>query len=175
MTHKESLSNQKTCVDLIRDNPEKLRRQLVKPVAENQSRLDKWSGTTDKLLIMPRSVNWDAVRAAYEFQPRTYEELVSRKGIGPGTVRGLALVAELIYGNKASWRDPVKFNFAFGGKDGVPYPVDRRSMDEAVDVLKTGIQSSKLNHGEQLQAINRLRRCIPESVPEKLRTVQSFM
>jgi hypothetical protein len=175
MTHKESISNQKTCVDLIRDNPEKLKKQLLRPVAENQSRLDEWSGTMDKVLIMPRSVNWDAVREAYDFQPRTYEELVSRKGIGPGTVRGLALVAELIYGNRASWRDPVKFNFAFGGKDGVPYPVDRMSMDEAVDVLKTGIQSSKLEHGEQLQAINRLRKCIPESSPEKLRTVQSFM
>ena len=171
MTHKESLATQKTCVDLIRDNPEKLRKQLIKPVPANQSRLDKWSGTEEKLLIMPRSVNWDAVRAAYEFQPRTYEELVSRKGIGPGTVRGLALVAELIYGNRASWKDPVKFNFAFGGKDGVPYPVDRRSMDEAVDVLRTGIHSSGLKRGEQMQAIKRLRKCIPASIPEKLRTV----
>ena len=163
MTHKESRLNQKTCVDLIRGNP----------VSENQCRMDKWTGSEDKLLIMPRSVNWDAVRAAYEFQPRTYEELVSRKGIGPGTVRGLALVAELIYGNHASWRDPVKFNFAFGGKDGVPYPVDRRSMDEAVDILRTGIGSSKLQRGEQMQALKRLRKCIPESVPERLKTIKS--
>ena len=115
------------------------------------------------------------MRAAYDFQPRTYEELVSRKGIGPGTVRGLALIAELIYGNHASWKDPVKFNFAFGGKDGVPYPVDRKSMDEAVDMLKTGIQSSSLKRGEQMQAINRLRKCVPESIPDKLRTIQSNM
>jgi hypothetical protein len=171
MTHRESLTNQQTCVDLVRDNPDKLRKQLIRPVPANQSRLDRWSGTEENILIMPRSVNWDAVRAAYEFQPRTYEELVSRKGIGPGTVRGLALIAELIYGNRASWKDPVKFNFAFGGKDGVPYPVDRRSMDEAVDILRTSIQSSGLKHSEQLQAINRLRKCIPESIPGKLQTV----
>jgi hypothetical protein len=171
MTHIESLTNQQTCVDLVRDNPDKLRKQLIRPVPANQSRLDRWSGTEENILIMPRSVNWDAVRAAYEFQPRTYEELVSRKGIGPGTVRGLALIAELIYGNRASWKDPVKFNFAFGGKDGVPYPVDRRSMDEAVDILRTSIQSSGLKHSEQLQAINRLRKCIPESIPGKLQTV----
>jgi hypothetical protein len=169
----ESLENQKTCVDLIRDNPEKLRKQLVRPVQANQSRLDKWSGKEENLLIMPRSVNWDAVRAAYEFQPRTYEELVCRKGIGPSTVRGLALIAELVYGNKASWKDPVKFNFAFGGKDGVPYPVDRRIMDEVVEILKNGIQSSALKREEQMQAFNRLRKCIPESIPEKLRTVKS--
>jgi hypothetical protein len=173
MTHVESRENQKTCVDLVRANPNKLFKQLVKPVPEKQSRLNKWSHSEETLLVMPRSINWDAVRAAYEFQPRTYEELVSRKGIGPGTIRGLALVAELIYGNHASWRDPVKFNFAFGGKDGVPYPVDRRSMDEAIDIIKTGIKSTELKRYEQMQAMKRLRRCIPESIPEKLGTVQN--
>jgi hypothetical protein len=168
MTHKESLSTQKTSVDLVRDNPDKLRRQMVKPVKENQSRLDSWTGTEHNLLEMPRSVNWDAVRAAYEFQPRTYEELISIRGIGPGTVRGLALVSELIYGDRASWRDPVKFNFAFGGKDGVPYPVDRRSMDEAIEVLRNGITSSKVNENDQRRALMNLRKCVPEAVPEKL-------
>jgi hypothetical protein len=168
MTHKESLENQKTCVDLIRENPEKLRKQMVKPVPSGQSRLDKWSGTEDQLLVMPRSVNWDAVREAYE-------ELISRKGIGSGTVRGLALVAELIYGDRASWKDPVKFNFAFGGKDGVPYPVDRRSMDEAIEVLKNGVTSSGLKRGEQKHALQRLRKCIPKSVPEQLGTIKSDM
>ena len=171
MTHNESAESQKTCVDLVRDNPLKLRRQMVKPVPVNQSRMDAWTGAQSTVLEMPRSVNWDAVRAAYEFQPRTYEELVSMRGIGPGTVRGLALVAELVYGNRASWRDPVKFNFAFGGKDGVPYPVDRRSMDEAVEVLRIGIQSSIVKGSEQARALRNLRKCVPEAVPEKLRSV----
>jgi len=170
MTHSESIESQKTCVDLVRDNPEKLRRQMVKPVPFNQSRMDAWTGTQSQVLEMPRSVNWDAVRAAYEFQPRTYEELVSMRGIGPGTVRGLALVAELIYGNRASWRDPVKFNFAFGGKDGVPFPVDRKSMDEAVEILRVGVQSSKVKASEQARALRNLRKCVPEAVPEKLRS-----
>jgi hypothetical protein len=39
------------------------------------------------------------------------------------------LTGELIYGAEPSWKDPVKFSFAVGGKDGVPYPVDRRTMD----------------------------------------------
>ncbi len=171
MTHNESAESQKTCVDLVRDNPLKLRRQMVKPVPVNQSRMDAWTGAQSTVLEMPKSVNWDAVRAAYEFQPRTYEELVSMRGIGPGTVRGLALVAELVYGNRASWRDPVKFNFAFGGKDGVPYPVDRRSMDEAVEVLRIGIQSSIVKGSEQARALRNLRKCVPEAVPEKLRSV----
>ncbi len=86
-------------------------------------------------------------------------------------MKGLALVAELVYGNRASWRDPVKFNFAFGGKDGVPYPVDSRSMDEAVEVLRIGIQSSNVKGSEQARALRNLRKCVPEAVPEKLRSV----
>jgi len=120
--------------------------------------------------VMPRSVNWDAVRAAYQLQPRTYEELVSTRGVGPATVRGLALVAELVYGDRASWVDPVRFSFAFGGKDGVPFPVDRGAMDEAVDVLRSGIKESRLGRDQELRALGRLRGCLPRSDPAALRT-----
>ena len=116
-------------------------------------------------------MNWDAVRKAYEFQPRNYEELVGFRGIGPGTVRGLSLVAELVYGDRASWSDPVRFNFAFGGKDGVPFPVDRKSMDESVDVLQMGIKSSKVKREEQVRALKRLRSCVPSSNPVRLKTI----
>ena len=168
MSSRDSRDNRRTCVDLVRDNPLKLRKEFAEPVRTNQSRLDNWTGR--RTLVMPRSVNWNAVRKAYEVQPKTYQEFVSLRGIGPGTVRGLSFVAELIYGDKASWKDPVKFNFAFGGKDGVPYPVDRRSMDQAVDLLKTGIRSSRLDRDKQRRALNRLRKCIPETVTD-LRTV----
>ncbi|MCW4049298.1 MAG: DUF763 domain-containing protein [Candidatus Bathyarchaeota archaeon] len=160
MTSKLSKENRDMCLDLVRDNPMKLKRTLAKPVPVNQSRLDGWTGA--ETLVMPRSVNWDAVREAYQFQPRSYEEMVSKRGIGPGTIRGLALVAELIYGERASWSDPVRFNFAFGGKDGVPFPVDRKAMDEAVDVLRNGIKASGLGSNEELRAIQRLKKCVPD-------------
>jgi len=172
MTHKDSLENQKTCLDLVRGDPEKLRRQLVRPVSGNQSRLDRWMDSRGDHLVMPRSINWDAVREAYQYQPRTYEELINLEGIGPGTIRGLSLIAELIYGCRANWKDPVKFNFAFGGKDGVPFPVDRRSMDEAVEMLRNGIKASQLKRDEQIRALKRLRRCVPPSVPERLGTIR---
>jgi hypothetical protein len=108
------------------------------------------------------------MKAVYEFQPCNYEELTSLRGVGPSTVRGLALVAELVYGHQPSWRDPVRFSFAFGGKDGVPFPVDRRSMDEAVGLLRTGIEETKIGQNEKLRAIQRLRRCVP-GIPEDRR------
>ncbi len=95
------------------------------------------------VLRLPRRVNWDALRTAYENQPSNFEELIAIRGVGPATVRALALIAELIYGTKPSWRDPVKFSFAFGGKDGVPYPVDRHRMDETTEILRAVMREAK--------------------------------
>jgi hypothetical protein len=110
---------------------------------------------------MPRNINWDALSRVYEFQPRNYEELLSVKGVGPATVRGLALVAELVYGEKPSWEDPVKFSFAYGGKDGVPFPVDRKAMDESIEILKQSVQEAKIGDKEKLHSLERLRRFVP--------------
>jgi len=163
MTSARSEANRRASVDLAKENPERLKRLMLKPLSEPQTRLDEWAGKGDaaETLVMPWTVDWDTLREVYEFQPRNYEELVSLKGVGPATVRGLSLVAELIYGERASWSDPVRFNFAFGGKDGVPFPVDRRAMDEAVDVLKTGVASSDVRDEEKRRALNRLRACVP--------------
>jgi hypothetical protein len=92
---------------------------------------------------LPQRVNWDALRVAYEKQPANYEQFLCIRGVGPATVRALALISELIYGEPPSWRDPVKFSFAFGGKDGVPYPVDRKTMDETTEVLRTAMKQAK--------------------------------
>jgi len=83
-------------------------------------------------------------------------------------VRGLSLVAELIYGEKASWSDPVRYSFAFGGKDGVPFPVDRGAMDEAVDLLKTGIGAAPVKRDQKHRALQRLRRCVPPIPKDRL-------
>ena len=166
MTNKDSYENRKACVDLVKERPERLHRRLLAPVPVKQRRLNSWTGASEQeQLIMPRIVNWDTLREVYEFQPRGYEELVAFKGVGPSTIRGLCLIAEIIYGERASWEDPVRFNFAFGGKDGVPFPVDRRAMDEAVDVLKTGIFSSKVRDEEKMRSFTRLRQCVPP-IPE---------
>ncbi|MGI0091345.1 MAG: DUF763 domain-containing protein [Nitrososphaerales archaeon] len=32
----------------------------------------------------------------------------------------------------ASWKDPVEYSFAHGGKDGVPFPVNKSAMDGTI-------------------------------------------
>ena len=106
---------------------------------------------------MPRNINWDAVKRAYEFQPRNYEELIGIKGIGPGAVRALALISEMIYGAKPSSKDPVKYSFALGGKDGVPFPVDRKSYDETIHFLGYLIEKARLEGKEKYRALETLK------------------
>ena len=162
MTDRQSGENRKACVDLVKEKPGRLRRMILAPVPAKQRRLDSWTDAPEQeQLVMPRNVNWDTLRDVYELQPKGYEELVAFKGVGPSTIRGMSFIAELIYGERASWEDPVRFSFAFGGKDGVPFPVNRRAMDEAVEVLKTGISSSKVRDEEKTRAFTRLKQCVP--------------
>jgi len=87
--------------------------------------------------------------------------LLSIRGFGPKTVRALALISDLIYGSEPSWKDPIKFTFTVGGKDGVPYPVDRKVMDETIDILRNGIEEAKIGNEDKLRALRRLKKLVP--------------
>ena len=172
MTAKESEGCRKTSVDIAKEPPKKTMRMIMSIRPAYQKSLQEWlpktADTTWKeypidVLSMPRNINWKALREVYEFQPRNYEELLGFKGIGPATVRGLALIAELIYGEKPSWKDSVKYSFAYGGKDGVPHPVNRKAMDESIQILKRAIQKAKMGNKEKVQSLQRLRRFVPDT------------
>jgi hypothetical protein len=100
------------------------------------------------------------LRKVYEAQPRTYEELVSFRGVGPKTVRALALISKLIYGAELSWVDPAKYSFAHGGKDGIPYPVNIRLMEESTQMLKQAIEEAKIGVKDKINALKRLETLI---------------
>jgi len=53
-------------------------------------------------------------------------------------------------------RDPARFSFAHGGKDGHPYPVNRGVYDHSVEWLKDAVSKAKIGHGEKLDALKRL-------------------
>ena len=76
-------------------------------------------------------------------KPETYEQLLSTQGVGPKTIRALALVAEVIYGAKPSYEDPARYSFAHGGKDATPYPVDQPTYDQTIEKIR-GLTSKKL-------------------------------
>ena len=169
MTAKQSKEARKVCVDLVKEGIRRIRNDLLSLKPIYQKSLREFLPGKGKeefkvhVLKMPKNVNWNALKEAYDFQPKNYEELIGLKGIGPATVRGLALVSEIIYGSPPSWRDPVKYSFAYGGKDGVPRPVDRRAMDESIRFLDEVIKEAELKKKEKVEALKRLRALVPKS------------
>lgn len=94
--------------------------------------------------------------AAYEGQPADFTALLSTPGVGAAGLRALSLVAELTYGEPASVRDPVSFSFAHGGKDGTPFPVDRRTYDATIESLRRVLRHAKAGRSEKVDAFRRL-------------------
>ena len=92
----------------------------------------------------------------YDRQPKGFEELLSLEHVGPKTIRALSLISELIYGVPACYRDPARFSFAHGGKDGIPFPVDRQTYDQSIELLAKAIQRSKIDVSEKREAFQRL-------------------
>jgi hypothetical protein len=92
----------------------------------------------------------------YERQPENFEALLGITGVGPKTIRALTLVSELVYGAKPSFRDPARFSFSHGGKDGHPYPVDRDAYDFSIEFLRKCINNVKISDREKKDAFRRL-------------------
>jgi len=107
--------------------------------------------------VNPRYLEKILVRT-YDRQPATYEALLEIEGVGPKTLRALALASELIYGTPLSMRDPARFSFAHGGKDGFPYPVDRKVYENTISVLKKALERGRIDRSEKIQALKRLAR-----------------
>jgi hypothetical protein len=104
----------------------------------------------------------------YERAPENFETLLGMEGVGARTLRALALVSEIIYGTPASTRDPARFSFAHGGKDGTPFPVDRETYDKTVETLRNAVTRAGIDRSERVKALKRLVRFGEERVRARL-------
>lgn len=84
-----------------------------------------------------------------------YEDVLMTKDVGPKTMRALTLVSEVITGAKPSYEDPVRYSYAFGGKDGIPYPVNQKTYDDTMEIVEKAIKKSPLGYGEKEKALRR--------------------
>jgi hypothetical protein len=150
LTAKKSRECRNISLDVAKENPMRIRRYTE----ESQQTLDQYTGI--KSYVMPKTINWSALKTAYEIQPDTYQDLVAIKGMGPKTLRGLALVSEFTFGEPPSYKDPVKYSFAFGGKDGVPFPVEREAMDAVTDILKQAVEESNIGKKDKIKMLKQI-------------------
>ncbi|MGB7639097.1 MAG: DUF763 domain-containing protein [Nitrososphaeraceae archaeon] len=169
MTSVDSEENRKLCVELATGNIDNLKSSIYKIATKNKRReektLDDWTpnnldskhivnnnnndGLTERY-EMPNRLDWNVFRRIYDIQPQNYEQLISVSGVGPGAIRALSLIGEIIFGTKASWQDPVKYNFAHGGKDGVPYPIARKTYDKSIRYLSSAIEGAEIGFDRYL-------------------------
>lgn len=155
MVAKEVNDNRKVSTFLAKENPNKVILELNKikklemPHRHKVFINDVRSDNLKRILLK-----------TYEESPENYEALLKIRGVGPKTIRALALIAELVYGSKLSWEDPVKFSFAHGGKDGYPYPVDRCGYDRSLSILAQAISKAKIGNRDRIDAIRRLNNII---------------
>lgn len=152
MVAAESAPARTTIVDLLKDHPERLWREvsagesLFMPAHHHVALGPRESRQLEKLVEV-----WS------QTPPPDFERLLGQTGVGPKTVRSLALIAELVCNTPASRRDPAKFSFAHGGKDGFPFPVDRELYDRNNALLESVVRKARIAPTEKDHALRRLQ------------------
>ncbi|MEO0129057.1 MAG: DUF763 domain-containing protein [candidate division WOR-3 bacterium] len=153
------------CLNMVAEESEESRRIVTEISKEKPEKILK---ETETILKMPTrhpvlkiDINpkyfYKVLLKTYESSPKDFENLLQVEGIGPKTLRALALIGELIYGAKPSFRDPARYSFAHGGKDGFPYPVDRETYNQSISFLESAITHAKIGETERLKALRKLK------------------
>jgi hypothetical protein len=151
MVAAESRGNRAAVAALFREEPTKILAeaqqiaQLELPKRHHITPSDLNSQRLHKILLK-----------TYEEGPQDFEGVLATQGVGPKTIRALSLMGELIYGEGPSFRDPARFSFAHGGKDGHPYPVDCSTYDRSIDFLKKALWTARVGNTEKVKAMKRL-------------------
>ncbi len=135
--------------DLAKEHPDKIVKETKKflkmPVRHPVLKFD----------INPKYLRKILLRT-YEQAPEDFENLIAIRGVGPKTIRALALIGELLYGKTPSFDDPARYSFAHGGKDGFPYPVDKQTYNKSISFLESTIQKAKIGKSDKLKALKKL-------------------
>ncbi len=120
----------------------------------------KWLRLPKRHYIRAEDLRFENVKKLLEkskaFNIEDFKDILLIPGLGSKSLRALALVAEIIFGAEPSFKDPVRYTFAHGGKDGHPYPVERKVYDGTVESLKKAIERAKIGRREKIEAIKRL-------------------
>jgi uncharacterized protein len=101
-------------------------------------------------------MNLSALPVAAESGVADFSDLLMIQGLGPRTLRSLALVSEVIYGKPCRFDDPARFSFAHGGKDGHPFPVPLKVYDETLQYLGRSVSRSRVDESKKRDSLKRL-------------------
>lgn len=140
--------------EIARERPERVQKQVAEILS---LQLPSRHHVDIRRDVHPRNLS-KVLLSTYEAQPADFEALLALRGVGAKTLRALALIAEIAHGQPASYRDPARFSFAHGGKDGHPYPVDREVYDRSIEWIRDALGRARIGQVERLRALHRLAR-----------------
>lgn len=96
------------------------------------------------------------LKQASELDPENYKDILLTRGVGRATLRSLAFVSSLIYDKELAYRDPVLYSYNLGGKDGIPFPVPRKTYDNVIKEMENIIDSAHVESKEKYYILRRL-------------------
>jgi hypothetical protein len=167
MASKDSQNCRKISLDLVSEGSNRVKRYLSKLKDKNQTRLDDFISTNKSIDLLktphlnmpiPFTLKWESLDMAKELALNDYTELLKIRGLGPGMIRALALLSEFIWGEPPSWKDPAKYAYTVGGKDGIPFYTNVKRMEKCANILDDAINLARLNKNEKLKALKRLHK-----------------
>ena len=150
MADKQADSSRKGIMQIASEKPEYMLKEINKLVLPSHHDVR----AKDVDLKRLGAVLW----LAHEKNPADFEDLLLLQGLGPRTLQSLVLVSEVIHGTPSRFKDPARFSFAHGGKDGHPFPVPTKVYDETIATLQNAVYKAKLGQTETTEAIKRLTR-----------------
>jgi hypothetical protein len=148
LTASEAAGTRSSLLNISREKPELMMQEIQHLVLPAHH--DVRSADVD--LKRLGSILW----LAHEQQPKDFEDLLLLEGVGPRTVQSLALVSEVIHGTPARFKDPARFSFAHGGKDGHPFPVPTKTYDEVIGHLQKAVYKAKIGQADKTEALKKL-------------------
>ena len=148
LTDKNAKPSREGIISISHENPQKMLKEIQKltmPAHHNVQPEDFDLKRLGAILAL-----------TYEGLYKDFESLLLVRGLGPKTLRSLTLVSEVIHGTPSRFKDPARFSFAHGGKDGHPYPVQTKVYDETITELKNALDRSKIGFSDKKQAFKNL-------------------
>ena len=152
MADKQADSSRKGIMQIASEKPEYMLKEI------NKLMLPSHHDVKAKDVDLKRlgAVLW----LAHEKSPADFEDLLLLQGLGPRTLQSLVLVSEVIHGTPSRFKDPARFSFAHGGKDGHPFPVPTKVYDETIATLQNAVYKAKIGQSEKTEAIKRLSKIV---------------
>ena len=148
MVAHEAIPSQQGILQIAADNPDRIMNEVQQLILPHHHDVKSKDVDVRRLGAM--------LWLAHDSGIANFEELLMLEGLGPRTLQSLALVSEVIHGTPSRFKDPARFSFAHGGKDGHPFPVPTSVYDETIDTLRTAVEKAKLGHTEKQEALKSL-------------------